>query len=136
MPNLYMPVDRETIALEAAKMLLEIKAVHFYKDKPFIFTSGWASPVYIDCRKIISYPRLRSTLIDFAATTIVRTVNAGSSPRPRRRKDIVPATTARIIRKMTSERFFSAHSDRLGPITTASRAAAPSGRGAAPARRR
>ncbi len=74
MPNLYMPVDRATIALEAAKMLLEIKAVHFYKDKPFIFTSGWASPVYIDCRKIISFPRLRSSLIDFAATTIVRDI--------------------------------------------------------------
>ncbi|MEN5082249.1 orotate phosphoribosyltransferase [Bosea sp. TWI1241] len=74
MTNLYMPVDRATIALEAAKMLLEIKAVHFYSDKPFTFTSGWASPVYIDCRKIISFPRLRSSLIDFAATTIVRDI--------------------------------------------------------------
>ncbi len=69
-----LPVDRSTIAHEAAKMLLEIKAVHFYSDKPFFFTSGWASPVYIDCRKIISYPRLRSTLIDFAAATIVRDI--------------------------------------------------------------
>lgn len=74
MPNLYAPVDRETIAEEAAKMLLEIKAVHFYDEKPFVFTSGWASPVYIDCRKIISYPRLRATLIDFSATTIVRDI--------------------------------------------------------------
>ncbi len=38
----------------SGQMLLEIKAVHFYSDKPFVFTSGWASPVYIDCRKIIS----------------------------------------------------------------------------------
>jgi len=68
------PVDRAVIAHEAAKMLLEIKAVHFYANKPFIFTSGWASPVYIDCRKIISYPRLRSKLMDFAAATIVREV--------------------------------------------------------------
>ena len=68
------PVDGETIAHEAAKMLLEIKAVHFYQDKPFFFTSGWASPVYIDCRKIISYPRLRSALIDFAAATIIRDI--------------------------------------------------------------
>ncbi|MGO4403689.1 orotate phosphoribosyltransferase [Bosea sp. RAF48] len=74
MPNLFTPTDRTVIAREAAKMLLEIKAVHFYSDKPFFFTSGWASPVYIDCRKIISYPRLRSTLIDFAATTIVRDI--------------------------------------------------------------
>jgi orotate phosphoribosyltransferase len=69
-----MPVDRSTISHEAAKMLLEIKAIHFYGDKPFFFTSGWASPVYIDCRKIISYPRLRSAFIDFAAATIVRDI--------------------------------------------------------------
>jgi orotate phosphoribosyltransferase len=74
MPPFSLPVDRNTIAHEAAKMVLEIKAVHFYSDKPFIFTSGWASPVYIDCRKIISYPRLRSSLIDFAAATIVRDI--------------------------------------------------------------
>lgn len=74
MPNLYPPVDRATIAREAAKMLLEIKAIQFYTDKPFLFTSGMASPVYIDCRKIISYPRLRRALIDFAAATIVRDI--------------------------------------------------------------
>jgi orotate phosphoribosyltransferase len=57
-----------------AKMMLEVKAVHFSEGKPFVFTSGWASPVYIDCRKLISYPRVRSTLIDFATATIVREV--------------------------------------------------------------
>jgi orotate phosphoribosyltransferase len=62
------------IAEAAAKMLLEIEAVHFSSDKPFVFTSGWASPVYIDCRRIISYPRLRAALVDFAATTIVRDI--------------------------------------------------------------
>ena len=66
--------DRTVIAREAAKMLLEIEAVLFYKDKPFIFTSGKASPVYTDCRKIISYPRLRAALMDFAAATIVRDI--------------------------------------------------------------
>ncbi|NKK56225.1 orotate phosphoribosyltransferase [Rhizobium leguminosarum bv. viciae] len=74
MPSLYSPLDKKMIAREAAKMLLEIEAVHFYRDKPFFFTSGWASPVYIDCRKIISYPRLRSALVDFAASTIVREI--------------------------------------------------------------
>jgi orotate phosphoribosyltransferase len=74
MTAIFQPLDKTTIALEAAKMLLEIKAVHFYKDTPFFFTSGWASPVYIDCRKIISYPRLRSALIDFSAATIVRDI--------------------------------------------------------------
>ncbi len=69
-----VPGDQTMIADQAAKMLLEIKAVHFYQEQPFFFTSGWASPVYIDCRKIISYPRLRSALIDFAAATICREV--------------------------------------------------------------
>ena len=64
--------DKALIADMTAKMLLEVKAVHFSDDKPFIFTSGWASPVYIDCRKLISYPRVRSALIDFAAATLVR----------------------------------------------------------------
>ena len=66
--------DRSFIADMTAKMMLEVQAVHFSQGKPFIFTSGWASPVYIDCRKLISYPRVRSTLIDFATATIVRDV--------------------------------------------------------------
>jgi orotate phosphoribosyltransferase len=64
--------DKSFIADMTAKMMLEVKAVHFSEGKPFIFTSGWASPVYIDCRKLISYPRVRSTLIDFATATILR----------------------------------------------------------------
>jgi orotate phosphoribosyltransferase len=70
----FLPIDRKLIAREAAKMFLEIGAVHFYKNEPFKFTSGWASPVYTDTRKIISYPRLRSTVIDFATATIVREI--------------------------------------------------------------
>ena len=66
--------DKSFIADMTAKMMLEVKAVHFSEGKPFVFTSGWASPVYIDCRKLISYPRVRSTLIDFATATIVREV--------------------------------------------------------------
>ena len=74
MPTLALPADRSLIAEQVARMFLEIKAVHFNAEKPFIFTSGWASPVYIDCRKIISYPRLRSALMGFAASTIVRDI--------------------------------------------------------------
>ncbi len=66
--------ERESIAAITARSLLEVKAVNFSEDKPFIFTSGWASPVYIDCRKLISYPRVRRTLMDFAEATILRDV--------------------------------------------------------------
>jgi orotate phosphoribosyltransferase len=66
--------DRTLIADMTAKMLLEVEAVHFRADEPFRFTSGWASPVYIDCRKLISFPRVRNTLMDFAASVILREV--------------------------------------------------------------
>lgn len=66
--------DRAVMAELVAKMLWEIKAVHFSADKPYKFASGMASPVYIDCRKLISYPRIRSTVMDFAASIIVRNV--------------------------------------------------------------
>ena len=64
--------DKKLMAELTAKMLLEVEAVRFMADKPFIFTSGWASPVYTDCRRLISFPRVRRTLIDFAAATIMR----------------------------------------------------------------
>ena len=53
-----------------ARILLEIAAVHFRPNDPFILTSGRASPVYIDCRKIISFPRARRKVIDLAAERV------------------------------------------------------------------
>jgi orotate phosphoribosyltransferase len=67
-------IDKGVMAELTAKMLLEIEAVRFMTDKPFIFTSGLASPVYTDCRRIISFPRVRQTLMDFGAATIMRDV--------------------------------------------------------------
>ncbi|HVK91482.1 MAG TPA: orotate phosphoribosyltransferase [Mycoplana sp.] len=64
--------DRDTMAELLARMLWEIKAVHFRPDEPYKLASGMASPVYIDCRKLISYPRVRSAVMDFAAATVLR----------------------------------------------------------------
>ena len=50
--------DEEMISELTAKMLIEVEAVKFNIKVPFKFTSGWASPVYIDCRKLISYPKV------------------------------------------------------------------------------
>jgi orotate phosphoribosyltransferase len=66
--------DRAFVAQETAKSLIEVKAVLVNTEKPFITTAGWASPVYIDMRKIISYPRLRSRLTDFAVAAIERDI--------------------------------------------------------------
>ncbi|MCT4577448.1 orotate phosphoribosyltransferase [Donghicola sp.] len=66
---------REEIARLTARMLFEIKAVHFNAREPFTLASGLPSPTYIDCRKLISFPRIRSTLMDFLTVTVMR--NAG-----------------------------------------------------------
>ena len=55
------------VGQKVAQMLLDMEAVHISDDKPFIFTSGKASPVYIDCRKIISFPEIRRFLMDEGA---------------------------------------------------------------------
>ena len=53
-----------TPAQETAKLLLDIKAVNFRPEEPYIFTSGWASPVYIDCRWVISFLDARRRIIE------------------------------------------------------------------------
>ena len=64
--------DKTEIARLSARMLLEIGAVHFNAKTPFTLASGLASPTYIDCRKLISHPRIRSTLMDFMVGTVMR----------------------------------------------------------------
>jgi orotate phosphoribosyltransferase len=57
------PHWRRSPAETAADILLEIQAVHIRPEEPFTFTSGRLSPVYVDCRKIISFPRARRRLM-------------------------------------------------------------------------
>ncbi len=71
-PSVYP--DKHLIADMTAKALLEINAVKFSATQPYIFNSGLASPVYIDCRRIISHPFLRMTLMDYMATTVARDI--------------------------------------------------------------
>ena len=71
MTSPYIPSD---IARETARILFEIKAVHFNAEKPYIFTSGWASPVYIDCRKLVSYQAGRRKLMNMAVDLLQKKV--------------------------------------------------------------
>jgi len=59
-----------TTGRQVARMLLEISAVHFRHDPPYTLTSGLASPVYIDCRKLIAYPRIRAKCMDLACAKL------------------------------------------------------------------
>ena len=65
--------DRDA-ALTTARILLEIKAINVRPEEPYTFTSGWKSPVYIDCRKIIYFPRARSKICELAVEKIGRHV--------------------------------------------------------------
>jgi orotate phosphoribosyltransferase len=73
-PATYL--DKKTIAELTAKMYLDVGAVRFMEDKPFIFTSGWASPVYNDSRWLISFPDVRTTMMDFAIHSIGRDIGS------------------------------------------------------------
>ncbi|WP_172293622.1 orotate phosphoribosyltransferase [Pseudoruegeria sp. HB172150] len=63
---------KDEIARLTATMLLEIGAVDFNAREPFIYASGLPGPTYVDCRRLISFPRIRATLMDFLAMTIMR----------------------------------------------------------------
>ncbi len=42
-----------------AEKLLQIKALQVNLQKPYVWASGWNSPVYCDNRKVLSYPYVR-----------------------------------------------------------------------------
>lgn len=47
-------------ALKVAEFLLQIKAVKLQPNEPFTWASGWASPIYCDNRKTLSFPSIRT----------------------------------------------------------------------------
>ncbi len=61
-------------ARTTAGILMDIEAVLFRPEEPFIFTSGRASPVYVDCRRIISFPEARGKLMDLGVELIERKI--------------------------------------------------------------
>jgi orotate phosphoribosyltransferase len=48
---------------KVAEMLLSTESIAVYKDKPFVFVSGRISPVYIDCRKLLSFAMEREYIV-------------------------------------------------------------------------
>lgn len=56
-----MKLSKES-ALKVAEFLLQIKAIKLNVKKPFVWASGWKSPIYCDNRKALSYPMIRTYL--------------------------------------------------------------------------
>ncbi len=62
------------VASMTARMILEAGAVKYSAEQPFFLSSGWASPVYIDVQRLISFPRIRAALMDYASETVLADV--------------------------------------------------------------
>src|SRR5690606_13892848 len=74
-----LPTSRQTemiinteFSRKLAKALLEINAVVLRPNDPFVWASGWNSPIYCDNRLTLLYPDLRreiaATLANFIRT--------------------------------------------------------------------
>jgi orotate phosphoribosyltransferase len=64
-------------ARRVAEHLIRIRAVHCNLETPFVFTSGTLSPVYVDIRRLISFPDERREVMDLAARLVEEAVGAG-----------------------------------------------------------
>ena len=51
-------------AVKTAKYLLQINAIKLSPENPFVWASGWKSPIYCDNRITLSYPVIRNYISD------------------------------------------------------------------------
>ncbi|MEM6486724.1 MAG: orotate phosphoribosyltransferase, partial [Pseudomonadota bacterium] len=67
----YTAHDPQRAGRAVARMLLDIGAVDIRVDEPFTLTSGMKAPCYIDCRRVIAFPRARALAMDLACAQLV-----------------------------------------------------------------
>lgn len=60
----------KNIAEKAANILLDIHAVSFNPNQPYKYASGILSPVYTDCRLLISHPKERKQILSYLAEKV------------------------------------------------------------------
>jgi len=73
----YLPAGARAITdaeLATATALVELDAVRVMKEQPFFYTSGWASPVYVDTRLLMSDTARRRAVVDQAAARLAPVV--------------------------------------------------------------
>lgn len=57
-------MNKRAEEVKVAKLLLSIGAMTFRFDPPYVFTTGLKSPVYLDNRLVMSYPKVRKQIVD------------------------------------------------------------------------
>ena len=62
--------DDQRNARKIARLLLDIGAVSLRPEEPFVWSSGWKSPIYCDNRLTMSFPEVRSQIADMFAEEI------------------------------------------------------------------
>lgn len=67
-------VVNQEIAQDVARIFLEIKAVSFRFDPPYTYASGLKSPIYLDNRLIMSYPKIRREIISYDVDVIKKNI--------------------------------------------------------------
>jgi orotate phosphoribosyltransferase len=65
----YIKIHADTAGSVASK-LLEIGAIKLNYKQPFIWSSGWKSPIYCDNRLALSYPQIRTYIKENLAKAI------------------------------------------------------------------
>ena len=66
--------EQRQAGLTTARILLETNSIGFRANEPFTLTSGWKTPVYVDCRRLISFPRARKKITELAAASVTREI--------------------------------------------------------------
>ena len=66
------------VSKKVAEMLLSTESIAVYKDKPFVFVSGRISPVYIDCRKLLSFAAERQYIVTQMAKMVETEIGLGN----------------------------------------------------------
>jgi orotate phosphoribosyltransferase len=63
-----------SIGRRTAQILLDTGCILLRPDRPFVFSSGWMSPVYLDIPRALSFPMARAALLDGAEARIFEEV--------------------------------------------------------------
>ena len=63
------------LSREAAEILIDIGTIAVNPNNPFTLTSGRKSPVYVDCRRIISFTKERKRLMEMAVDILQSSEN-------------------------------------------------------------